>query len=453
MAKLETRNLKLENPKGWTRFGLLRFVLRRFAMLSCVLFSVPVFAGGSIFSANGHGEQLQTGGIRAEGLAGGGLGIIDSVSFNTSNPAALAFARNATIRIGMMTGIWSTTVNGETDTDGESVWKDFRIVLPVASDKWVFGFGIDPAQRMDVKLFERGTASFPDGNVQDFENRVSWLGSAVDVRLDNGYRINDKFSVGVGASFRFLHEDYEQTIDFDTAGYRDIAYLQTIEYRGWAFSLGAQYQVSPKLGIGAYFKPRSSGNWTHDYKKGSTDSTLDSKSSGKAPGEFGAGVALKLKKGYMLVGDVKYGMWDEGDESEVFGSPVQGGHIPEFLGGVTRKPLWISFANERVLERGLEAKSGISAWRGGIFYRTHYWAIPYNMNDNQTHQNRDIGVTLGGSIFVASGSGLIHGALELGQRSQIDTYGEKTSENFGRLLFQIEIAEKWFQKSKRRGLK
>jgi hypothetical protein len=235
-------------------------------------------------------------------------------------------------------------------------------------------------------------------------------------------------------------------LDFDSSGYRDVATSQTIEYRGWAFSVGAQAQLSPKFSVGGYIKPRSSGNWTHDYRKSDSDSVQQNKNSGEAPGEVGVGLALKLSKGYTLVGDVKYGMWSEQDLRELFGASVRNVH----------NPIWVSLGDERTLERVLEAKSGISAWRVGAFYREHYW--PYKSSGNaaipdDSRQNTDLGLTLGGTMFVSSGAGLIHGALELGNRSQKMPWGESIKENFGRLSIQIEIAEKWFQKSKRRGVK
>ncbi|RPH93212.1 hypothetical protein EHM69_10875, partial [candidate division KSB1 bacterium] len=102
-------------------------------VLAAVLCIVPgALAGGSVFSANNLGEQCVGGGVRAQGLGGGGFALLDSLSFNTTNPALSALLPRTTLRMSGQIGLWSTTgLDGRKDTDGEFQWQDLCVYFPV----------------------------------------------------------------------------------------------------------------------------------------------------------------------------------------------------------------------------------------------------------------------------------------------------------------------------------
>ena len=171
------------------------------------MFASTAGAGGSIFSGNGIGEQQVGGGIRALGLGGGGLGLRDSMSFNSLNPGLVAFVPRTTMRMGGEIGFWNTTSNGLTDSDGEMTWKDLRLYVPLTS-RWKFGAGLEPVFRQDLHTIGTRSANFPtdSADVQDYEERVTWTGSTADVRLDISNVLGQRVqSVGAGSQTAGMH--------------------------------------------------------------------------------------------------------------------------------------------------------------------------------------------------------------------------------------------------------
>jgi hypothetical protein len=114
-----------------------------------------------VFSGNGIGEQIVGGGTRSQGLGGGGLALVDSMGFNSDNPALAAFSLRTLIRMSGQFGIWETSSGGHKDTDAEFLWKDFFVYFPVTK-AWRIGVGATPQMRMNVRIFENKVAQFAD---------------------------------------------------------------------------------------------------------------------------------------------------------------------------------------------------------------------------------------------------------------------------------------------------
>lgn len=284
--------------------------------MAVLALGAPVRAG-SIFSANGVGEQLPGGGTRAQGLGSGGIGLADSLSFNTMNPALAAFLPRTTFRLGGQVGFWNTRSNGRTDSDGEFTWQDVAIYLPITS-RWKLGFGAQPLRQMDIMTFEPGTAVFPgQGDTIDIEQRNLWRGSALELRLDNAVRVTDKLALGLSAAYALMRVERRQTIDMPRLEgrqyYNDISYRQVETFRGWSAALGGFYQVSPRVGLGVMLKPRVTGNWTYDFSKIGADSTLKRDRRGKSPGDFRLGGSYQFAERWRGVADVAVGQWERED--------------------------------------------------------------------------------------------------------------------------------------------
>jgi hypothetical protein len=431
----------------------LRKTLTRLGGGLCLLVLVTVaYAGGSVFSANGVGEQVTTGGVRAEGVGGGLFGLKDSVSFSSTNPALAAFARRTSIRMGGTVGFWSTTADGETDADAETIWRDFALYVPVMP-KWVSGFVFEPQRKMDLKLFTRKTAYFdaPVGEgytEQQYEERSAWAGSTIALRFNNAYKFTDCAAIGLSLNYLLEHNELTQKLDFDTAGYRDVSYDQIQNYRGWSATLGLFGQVNERLGVGLFYTPRSSGNWQIESTKGNSDSTVRRETSGSQAGEFGLGLSYQLRTGWTGLLDARIGQWDNKDLKVTFAGQ---GEKPQ-------TPIWLSAGFERnLIPKIVDQKQGLAGFRGGVFYRQHYWPrqrwAPSGRETALTPSAlSDIGLSAGASAFVNSGQGLIHGAVEAGFRGGSNIV-VGTKETFFRTSIQIEISEKWFQRRNPRGIK
>lgn len=411
-------------------------------ILACILLTGCAFAGGSIFSSNGHGEQQIGGGIRARGLGGGAIAVADSMSFATTNPALLSFAKRTTFRLGAEAAIWSTTSNDRTDTDSELLWRDFFVGFPVTG-KWNIGFGAAPAMYMDIRTFTNGKAEFPDVASDTieavYEQRDIWQGGSVEWRIDNSFRVHDRFSFGISAIYTTLHNERERIIDFEeivnNSYYFDTDYLETERFTGWSLTMGIYARPTNNLSIGAVFRPRSSGQWRYELSKRGTDSTIERHRSGDSPGQFSLGMGYHLRKNLLGVADFRTGQWSKGD----LGIMADRANLPK-----PENPLFLSAGIERIAGKP-PITSGFQNWglRSAVFYRKHYWPL---RNDKPVE---DLGLTVGASIPFDGAQSYLHIAIEGGMRG-LDDDKLGAGELFFRTSLQLEISETWFQRTKPR---
>jgi len=395
-------------------------------------------AGGSIFSANSVGEQMVAGGTRAAGLGGGGYGLSDSIAFNSENPALAAFVTKATFRVAGQFGYWQSSSGGRNDTDGETVWKDLRLYLPMSS-KWRLGFGAEPRERVDLNTFGDHAAMFGDTSLVHYEERNVWQGGNIELRIDNAFLLGERAAVGVGMVYSILDNSSTHTLDFDnvseTSYYRDAAYGQTETYRGWTADVGAFWQATSCLGIGAAYRPRASGNWTFEFEKNGADSLLKRNKRGELPGHVLFGLSYLLSSRVIGVADMQLGQWKAGDLGAQ--ENITDTRKPE-------NPLFLSVGIERMIGRSV-VKPGLNNWglRGGLYYRKHYWPL------ENGSAIEDLGVSLGVSAPLSGSQSFLHWAIELGKRGMNENK-LGASETFIRSSLEIEVTENWFVRTRPR---
>jgi hypothetical protein len=419
-------------------------VYRNLALIALLLaaISAPVMAGGSVFSGNGVGEQLVGGGTRAQGLGGGGLGLADSMSFNSDNPALSAYSVRTLLRMAGQVGVWETSANGRKDSDGEFVWQDFFVYFPVLKS-WRMGLGAVPRNHMDLRLFENRTAIFQDtahtrSDTVHFEEQDAWQGSRVDLRFENSVKVSDKLAVGLSTAYILLRNERDRTLALPSVEansyYYGVGYSEIETFRGFSFGLGGYYEATPKLGLGLVYRPRIPGHWDYTNSKGG-GTTIHRSRSGDAPGEIDFGACYKLSPRFVGVGDVRAGQWAAGDL----------GIISDSAGTITpENPLFVSVGFERMAGKA-PAATGFETWayRAGLYYRKHYWPLRNGAAVS------DYAVTAGLSVPIAGHAGWLHIAAEGGMRGQDETkLGAK--ETFFRGSLQLEMSETWFERTKPR---
>jgi hypothetical protein len=403
-------------------------------MLSCL----TAMAGGSIFSANGNGEQVVGGGTRAQGLGGGAFGLADSMAFNTENPALAAFARRTVFRASGEATAWTTHSGGRRESDTDFQWKDFCLYFPVSS-RWVVGAGAQPTRLMDLRTFDSLDAAFANEGTLGYQRRDGFRGSSVEIRVDNAYRVNDRFGLGLSVAYALQRYEHDRTFAFpvieNQSYYRSLSYAETQTYRAWSARLGAYFSPTPRLGLGVAFEPRNRGEWAYTFAKGGSDSTMTRSRGGDHPGDLSAGVSYLVSNRVRAVADVEVGQWQAGDM----------GIMADFAGADRPvNPLFVSVGMERIAGKAPNYTGlGTIGYRGGFYYHKNYWP---EINGTTVD---DIAATGGISIPVAGGDGWIHFAGELGLRGQNETkLGAR--EFFARGSLQLEISESWFQRAQPR---
>ncbi|MBU1983245.1 hypothetical protein KJ815_02430 [bacterium] len=406
--------------------------------IAFVLAIPPAFAGGSIFSPNGVGEELPSGGVRAIGLGGAGIGLADSMSFHSGNPALIAFTPRTLFRMSGHIGWWGTSADGRHDADAETVWRDFGLYFPVSS-RWSVGIAANPSRHVDLNTFSQRIAQFNDTNFVHYEMRDVWQGSTVDLRLENGVRLCDKVAVGLSVVYTILNNSSKHTIDLDqivrSSYYLDAASRQNETFRGWTADVGVHVQPTARLGIGIVYRPRSTGEWTYEFEKSRSDSIARHERSGGSPGYVKAGISYRFSPRVVGVMDVQSGQWSSDDLGAL--ADVESP-------GTVVNPLFLSFGVERLPERSA-IRSGFTNWglRSGAFYRKHYWP------KRNGAVVEDVGITFGLSAPLVASTAYLHWANEIGFRG-LDENKLGAKETFFRTALEIEVSEKWFQRTRPR---
>jgi long-subunit fatty acid transport protein len=271
-----------------------------------------VYAGGSIFGGNGLGEPQIAGGARAIGLAGGGLGLRDSISFNTNNPALCAFARTSLYSMSGKLGIWSVKADGETERDGEYSWGDLNLFLPVTG-RYKIGLGVVPSMKADLKTFMPRTAEFSNSDTAAYEERIVWKGGTTDIHLDNAYRVNDRLSVGLTVAYSFTNMNRDVTLDFTEKDQLNAAWYETALFKGWWTKIGFFWQPTDRLGVGAYYRPRSGGKWELSSDTNGGIAAVETKRDGETPSAMGGGLSFLVRPRLMMTADVQTQQWKRRD--------------------------------------------------------------------------------------------------------------------------------------------
>ena len=408
------------------------------AILLFAFAPTSVRADGSIFSANGVGEEIVTGGTRAQGLGGGAFGLKDTISFNLRNPALAAFCNRTIFQAAGEVTFWNTSAGGQRATDAQFVWKDFALFFPV-TPFWRAGLGAQPILRSDLRTYSDQTAQYGDTTRVHYRETDDWNGSAVDLQFHNGFLVNNRFAAGVTLSYTVQRNERTRVFGLDNvvpgSYYLDTRYSESETFRALAPEFGLYSDVGRGWGVGLAYRPQVLGHWDYAFGKAGSDSTVARSRKSHRPGELRVGASYVAASRLVLVADARAEWWSRGDL----------GLIADPHGTITpENPLFLSVGIERLAGRPL-VTAGLQTWglRGGAYWRKQYWPL-----HNETTV-QDLGLTLGMSVPIMGAQDWVHWAGEVGMRGRDETkLGAK--EWYVRTSLQIVIAESWFEKTRPR---
>lgn len=410
-------------------------------LLLFLLTTAQVFAGGSMFGAQPTLDPLQTGGVRSVGLGGAGLAIWDSLGMHADNAAQIGAITGTTLRAGLFSGLFSTSDNSETDTDGEFGWQPFRLYFKV-HPRYKIALGVDPIRRVDVRTFGQDSLAFESdtGTVyQPFESRRRWQGSGTDIRLDNAVVISNKMSVGASVGFLSDYLEIRHTLDFPTvtsgAGARDVEYSDRQRFNGFWGGLSVLAQPSSKFTIGAFWRSQASGDWDYERSVNHGGLNLFSETSGDRPGAFGAGVGYQWSRAWAAYADFRQQSWSVKNYGPLFeSSGLRDADATAIMLGVEKR------GGTRITDEGFDRWD----YRAGVAYRLQPWHV---YDATKSGDVTETALSLGITLPMAQNAGKLNLALELGQRipQEVDI-----TENFARFYMQVDMHERWFQRERRK---
>jgi hypothetical protein len=408
------------------------------AILLCTFASSSARADGSIFSANGVGEEIVTGGSRAQGLGGGAYGLKDTLSFNVRNPALMAFCSRTVFSAAGEVTFWNTSAGGQRSADAQFIWKDFALFFPVTKF-WRVGFGAQPMLRAAVRTFSDETAHYDDTTRVHYRETDDWNNSAVDLQFHNAFLVNRRWAAGVTLSYTVQRNTRTRLLTLDNivsgSYYLDTQYSESETFRALAPEFGVYGDVGRGFGVGIAYRPQVIGRWDYTFGKSGSDSTLTRSRKNHRPDELRIGASFAAKPRLVIVADARTETWSRGDLGLI--ADPNGNIQPE-------NPLFLSMGIERLAGKPLMT-AGFQTWglRAGLYWRSHYWPL----HNNTAVQ--DIGATVGISAPIMGSQDWIHWAGEFGLRGQ-DEKKLGAKEWYIRTSLQIVIAESWFEKTRPR---
>ena len=190
------------------------------------------------------------------------------------------------------------------------------------NEKSGIGLTLIPFTNVGYRLV--GLESNIEGTSGDnFTSNVSGEGGLNDFKLNYGYTFGSKLRVGLTASALFgkIEEREDSFINNSTLNISDRNY-----YSGVRLGAGLQYEVSPKLSLGATVNLPTSLNGTREsevFLDGlSIEDEEESISDFKLPLELGFGVFSQLNSKWSMSMDYKYNLWSATDQSDFLGDYV-----------------------------------------------------------------------------------------------------------------------------------
>jgi len=347
-------------------------------------------------SAFSGGYRVALQGQQALGMGHTGVAMSESAEVVFFNPAGMSFLDADSNIVGGITLISSDTEyqNQQTNTTAET---DNPIGTPV---------GLYYTTKIDEKMsFGLGLYT-PYGNTVEWP--TDWAGShlvnnielkAIYIQPTMSYKINDKYSVGLGLSYISGDVDFNRNLNSSTVDENGDRTNVSIKAKGvsdWNFNLGFMAKPTDELSVGISYRSESTmaarnEPATFNNVPSSLQSTLTSPTTFNAdlilPAELTLGVAYDLDAKTILAFDFNRTFWGAYESLDI-----------EFANGQSSVNAR-NYKDSNIFRFGAQHELDEAiVLRGGIYFdktpvQSGYFAP-------ETPRNDSIGLTAGGSYAV-----------------------------------------------------
>ncbi|HXH71597.1 MAG TPA: outer membrane protein transport protein [Mariprofundaceae bacterium] len=276
------------------------------SVAACMLLAQPVFAGGFFI-----GEQ----GARAEGMGGAFTGLADDPSALWFNPAGIAFQEGISGTAGFdvlmptnkftpATGV-TYTANKKTFVTPQGYLVYNTDALPVA-----LGLGINTPFGLSTDWRNTGAPFTATGTPALFPATVTF--SQIEMLNFNpsvAYRINDKLSIAVGATYYYVNKVHLDNQILLLGGNGD----------GWGGNVAVMYKDGP-VGFGVSYRSRVKAKINGTAIGAGPLAAAGSTSASTSvtfPDMVNVGLSYRLSDAWLLSADVDWVNWKTFDKITV----------------------------------------------------------------------------------------------------------------------------------------
>ncbi len=385
---------------------------------------------GSPYSLFGLGAQSNSNIGKFSGLAQTGIALNGEDVFNIYNPASFAHLSQKKFFFDVGISAEINSISNRNENEQRIAYNFSNIALGFKLNK-KNGLGLSLIPETSVGYALIGLETNIEGSNETFRSNILGSGGLNELRLDYGYKLTPKWSVGLTASYLFGKIEEEETV---ITGESFLEVTDENFYRGVQLSFGSQYKFHPKLNMGFTFSLPTILNGSRDrvviksldfvptFVESETNENLDDF---ELPFQFGLGVHTQLLKNLEVSADYKRYFWGNTNQADNIGN----------------------YKDQNIFSVGAEyvpKYNGLKYWqriryRAGIQYDSGYLKV-----DNVTIDN--LNGSLGLGFPVGNTGSMLNISYRRGFRGTAN--GILVQENFNLININLSLLDIWFIRNK-----
>lgn len=281
----------------------------------------------SPYSLFGIGVNTKSNIGKNSALGGGGYALQSNHLINTQNPASFAdIPENIFLYDFGMTAELSSIANR--GKEEKRLAGNISSIAIASSLSRRSGFGLTLEPYSDVGYALIGVESNVEGSYDTFVSNVFGSGGLNDLKFNYGYRVTDKFGVGIGLSYYFGTIKETQKIQ---SNYNSLFVEDKNKYSGVRIDLGIRGAIVDQLKFGFRMRLPTTLKVTHDRKVSKMvslipkpeiieNTTGEHLPNFELPLEVGGGIVYTPNESWALNLDFSYNFWNATDQHDNIGS-------------------------------------------------------------------------------------------------------------------------------------
>ena len=416
--------------------GLIVFLIQ-----GIVIHHHPVLGQNSTqspYSMFGIGKLEAPGTMHTDAMGGAGYGLRSNSFINRLNPAGLTSLDSTSFYYDFGFHLdYSSQESAKGDKEiFDGNFKYMTFALPV-THWWFSSFGLEPLSSIG---YDVSTEKIVEGSSSTYREYYNGLGGLSKVYWSNGFKLNDRFSMGGSAAFIWGTLENASSIEVDEGDVYGVDVTRKDRYHGFQFDLGLQWLVPLKgsttltLGAVSMLSTDLKGNTSLSVDQYNLDGSVsdslyygeDILSSIQFPVVFGGGFCLDFNDRYLMAGDYTFTRWD----NVKLGDNIRGEAVNNHA---------FSFGIEKVKNRFALKYGERINYRLGARYESGYQRIDGELID-------DFSLSFGIGLPIQNSKSYLNMNLTAGQLGMIQK--GLIRENYLKFGVSFSFYDRWFVKQK-----